>query len=122
MSHESRIDTGKLIGQLSRFTSFVQDKDGKTGFISFRDSSGFLGREEDFKTRIAEETRAALKCGDWNESWIGTGKIAECAAKAMNKAGNLVNINQQIDYKNRLTQKVEKSFYYVIMWLMKNKE
>ena len=76
--------------------------DGQSEFISFRDSSGFLGREEDYKSRIAEEARKELNFSNWKESWIGTGKIAECARGAINKSGNLVNKNQQIDFKNRL--------------------
>ena len=91
-----------LADKLSRFIYFVQQVDGKSGDISFRDRTGFLGREEDDKARIAEEARRELKCHCWNESWIGTGKIAECACGAMNKAFNLVNKNQQIDFKNRL--------------------
>lgn len=92
----------KLIEQLSRFISFVQQIDGRPGYISFRDSTGFLGREEDYKSRIAEEARKELKFNSWNESWIGTGKIADCARGAINKSGNLINKNQQIDFKNRL--------------------
>lgn len=95
-------NTAKLVEQLSRFTSFVQHMDGQKGCISFRDSSGFLGREEDYKSRIAEEARKELNYTNWKESWIGTGKIADCAARAMGKASNLVNMNQQIDFKNRL--------------------
>ena len=102
MSNTYITNTAKMVEQLSRFTSFVQQTDGKTGFISFRDSTGFLGREEDYKSRIAEEARAELKFNSWGESWIGTGKIAECARGAINKSGNLVNKNQQIDFKNRL--------------------
>ena len=102
MSNTYITNTAKMVEQLSRFTSFVQQADGKTGFISFRDSTGFLGREEDYKSRIAEEARAELKFNSWGESWIGTGKIAECARGAINKSGNLVNKNQQIDFKNRL--------------------
>ena len=96
------IDTVKLTEQLARFTSFIHQMDGKPDSISFRDSTGFLGREEDYKSRIAEEARAELKIDDWQESWIGSGKIAACAMKAMSKAGNLVNKNQQVDFKNRL--------------------
>ena len=93
----------KLVEQLSRFTSFVKHKDEqRAGFISFRDSNGFLGREEDYKSRIAEDARKELGFGNWKESWIGTGKIAACASKAISKANNLVNKNQQIDFKNRL--------------------
>ena len=101
-------DPAKLVKQLSRFTSFVQHMDGRQGFISFRNSTGFLGREEDYKSKIAEEARKELKFADWKESWIGTGKIAACAKMAMNKAGNLVNKNQQVDFKNRLDPKSSK--------------
>ena len=92
----------KLAEQFARFTSFVQKTDGRSGFISFRDSTGFLGREEDYKSLIAEEARKELKFNDWEEAWIGSGRIAECARGAMSKSGNLVNKNQQIDFKNRL--------------------
>ena len=95
-------NTSKLVEQLARFISFVQYMDGQPGFISFRNRTGFLGREEDYKSRIAEDARKELKFADWKESWIGTGKIAECAKRAMNKAGNLVDPNQQVDFKNRL--------------------
>ena len=102
MSNTVLIDTEKLVEQLSRFTAFVQQLDGQSEFISFRDSSGFLGHEEDYKSRVAEEARKELNFSNWKESWIGTGKIAECARSAINKSGNLVNKNQQIDFKNRL--------------------
>lgn len=95
-------NTAKIAEQLSRFAVFVHYVDGQSVPISFRDSSGFLGREEDYKSRIAEEARKELNFANWEESWIGTGKIAERAIKAMSKAGNLVNKNQQIDFKNRL--------------------
>lgn len=98
----------KIATELSRFTFFVQQMDGQTGYISFRDSSGFLGREEDYKSQIAEEARTELDFANWKDSWIGTGKIAECAAKAMSKADNLVNNNQQIDFKNRINPNHEK--------------
>ena len=92
----------KIVEQISRFLSFVHSKDGRDGAISFRDSTGFLGREEDYKSRIAEAARLALDFNSWEESWIGTGRIAQCAVNAMKKAGNLVNVNQQIDFQNRL--------------------
>lgn len=102
MSNTERIDAAKLAEQLSRFVAFVQQMDGQSEFISFRDSSSFLGREEDYKSRIAEESRKELNFNNWKESWIGTGKIAECARGAIKKSGNLVNKNQQVDFKNRL--------------------
>ena len=105
MSNTYIDNTKKLIEQLSRFTSFVQHMDGYLGGISFRDSTRFLGREEDYKSHIVEEARKELNFNSWNESWIGTGKIADCVRRAINKAGNLVNKNQQIDFKNRLDSK-----------------
>lgn len=102
MSNTYITNAAKLVEQLSRFTSFVQHADGQTGFLSFRDSTGILGREEDYKSRIAEEARKELKFNSWSESWIGTGKIAECTKRAINKSGNLVDWYQQIDFKNRL--------------------
>ena len=108
MSGTQITNIAKIAEQLSRFTTFVQYMDGQPGAISFRDSSGFLGREEDYKSRIAEEARKELAFANWRESWIGTGKIAECAARAMSKANNLVNKNQQIDFKNRLNPDHEK--------------
>lgn len=98
----SRINETKLVEKLARFTVFVQSTDGNSGLISFRDRKGTLGREEDYKSRIAEEARKELNCNRWKESWIGTGKIADCARRAMNRAGNLVNKFNQMDFKNRL--------------------
>ena len=95
-------DRAKLVEQLARFTSFVHYMDGQSGCISFRDCTSFLGREEDYKSQIAEEARNALRFCDWEESWIGSGKIAALATRAISKAGNLVNKNQQVDFKNRL--------------------
>ena len=53
-------NTSKLVEQLARFISFVQYMDGQPEFISFRNSAGFLGREEDYKSRIAEDARKEL--------------------------------------------------------------
>ncbi len=97
-------DSAKIIEQIIRFDAYIHYQDKKTGFISFRDTKGILGREEAYKSSIAEKAREALNCKKWKESWIGTGKIAECAKNAMNRSVNLVNKNQQIDFKNRLTQ------------------
>lgn len=97
------IDAVRLSEKLSRFTSFVQLMDGKDGTISFRDTVGFLGREESYKTLVAEEARNALQIEKWEESWIGTGKIAACAAKAMGvKNNNLVDKHQQTEFRDRI--------------------
>ena len=108
MDNTYEINKLKLIEQLSRFYAFVHYIDGRTGAISFRDRDSFLGREEDYKSRIAEDARQELNCNSWKESWIGTGKIAECAKRAMNKSGNLVNKFSQIDFKDRLDPNTSK--------------
>ena len=68
MSNSYITNSAKLVDQLSRFTAFVQQMDGYPGFISFRNSTGFLGREEDYKSRIAEEARKELNFNSWKES------------------------------------------------------
>ena len=110
MSNTYITNMARLVERLSRFTLFIQKMDGHAGFISFRDSTGFLGREEDYKSRVAEEARKELRFNSWNESWIGTGKIADCVRGAINKSGNLVNKNQQIDFKDRIE-------LYSVQWL-----
>jgi len=112
------IDETHLIHMFARFTEFVQFKNQGTGaakeeLISFRDSNGFLAREEDYKSSIAEDARKELHYKDWNENWIGTGKIAAYTSKAMSKAGNLVNNNQQISFKSRLDSNAEKALYSI---------
>lgn len=96
------MDLSKVNNQITRFISFVHEMDGKTGLISFRDGSGFLGREEDYKTQVAVEARAALEIDSWKESKVGNGEISEHAIKAIGKARNLVNVYHQIEFKNRL--------------------
>lgn len=98
INHEKNI----IIQQIYKFVKFVQFIDKKDGYISFRDSNGYLGKEEDYKSKVAEGTRKELNFSAWDESWIGSGKILECARNAISKASNLVNSNQQIDFKNRL--------------------
>lgn len=92
----------KIIENLVRFKLFVNSKDGNNGPISFRSSNSFLGQEEDYKSDISEAARRELNFKNWNKSWIGTGKINQCAIKAINKCGNLVNVNQITHFKNIL--------------------
>ena len=99
------IDFDRLAKEVIRFTAFVQHMDGHKGKISFRDNNGFLGREEDYKSHIAETARQELNLNSWKKSWIGTGKIADCAKKAMNKSGNLVDQHQRIDFVKKLDSK-----------------
>ena len=103
-------DISRLAQNLARFVAFVQYKDSLLessdyGFISFRDSNGFLGMEEDYKSFAAESARKELAAKEWKEDWIGTGKIAERAIRAISQSGNLVNHNQQISFRNRLDPK-----------------
>ena len=100
-------DVRKVVFHLLRFAEFVSYQDQMRGIkrdnlISFRDSNGFLGIEEDYKSRIAEAARSALQYEKWEENWIGSGKIAKCATKAMGAAGNLVFISQQLSFKRKI--------------------
>ena len=102
MNNIHYIKATKLVELLVYFVFFVNHMDDNSNLLSFRDNKCYLGREEDYKSVIAEEARKELKSNNWDKSWIGTGKIAECAKKAMGKANNLVNKNQQIEFKNKL--------------------
>ncbi len=100
-------DISKLVTAINRFYAYIQTADFKTtGLlrenISFTDPNCLLGREEDYKYTAAINGRSVLQVETWKKSWIGSGKIADKAAKAISKADNLVNQNQQIDFKNRL--------------------
>ena len=106
-------DISHTVQALCRFLAFVQYKDRQLGrdseLISFSDSSGFLGAEEGYKACIAEKAKAGLRPRDWREAWIGTGKIAECASDAVSEADNLVNIHQQLKFKDALNAKARRT-------------
>lgn len=100
-------DAAIVISAMNRFYAYIQEADFKTtgvfrDFLSFTDQNCLLGREEDYKHTAAIKGRNILQVETWRKSWIGTGKIAEKAKKAIGQAGNLVNRNQQIDFRNRL--------------------
>lgn len=97
----------KLVTVFYRFLAFVCLKDGCSS-VSFVDENTFLGREENYKSKVSEHARAELSYDCWNESWIGTGRILERCRCAMNCAGNLVNRNQQIQFKNMINPNHEK--------------
>ena len=83
-----------------RFVSYVKENEMNDAPISFVNESGFLYKEEGYKYRIAKEAKAILNCDEWNESWIGDGRIRQRIFKAMGLASNLVNFNSIIDFKN----------------------
>ena len=94
-------DNVQLVQKIYRFIDYIRMRDGDDP-ISFQEKNSFMGREENYKASIFEKAQAALEYDKWTEPWIKTGKILTCARKAMNCAGNLVNSNQQIAFKNRI--------------------
>ncbi|MCC8047474.1 MAG: hypothetical protein LIO52_00060 [Oscillospiraceae bacterium] len=93
------IDRIKLKYTLDQFVSFVNFMDhAKNESISFSENSGFLGNEEYYKTRAATNARGVLNSKKWDERWIGSGEIAECAISAMKCAENLVHYNQKTKF------------------------
>lgn len=106
-------DSSKVITAMNRFLAYVQDFDySHTGTmrptISFTDKRCLLGSEEDYKHTAAINGREALQVNLWNENWIGTGEIENRAKRAIGKAGNLVYVNQQTDFRNRLDRNHKK--------------
>ena len=100
-------DLSKLISMIVRFKEFVKSQDEGIPF-SFVDENTFLGREENYKSKIAERARNELDYGKWKESWIGNGKILNVCGRAMAKAQNLVNRNQQTLFKNMINPNHER--------------
>ena len=50
-------DVSKLVAELNKFYAYIQENDSKSSGvccenISFTDSSGLLGREEDYKLKM----------------------------------------------------------------------
>lgn len=97
----------KLITMFYRFLGFVRLHDeGKS--LSFVDKNTFLGCEENYKSKVSELAQIELNYNAWTESWIGSGKILEHCRRAMNRAGNLVNKYQQVQFKNMINPEYEK--------------
>lgn len=97
----------KLVPAIYSFLDFVHNEDGDRP-LSFVDKSTFLGRTEGYKSRVSELARQELGYDKWKESYVGSGKILECCRHMMDRAGNLVDRNQQILFKNMLNPEHEK--------------
>ena len=87
-----------------RFLAYVRFRDGHP-LIGFVDRNTFLGREENYKSKVSELARIELRYEEWKESWIGSGKILDRSLRAMDRAGNLVNFNQKTKFKNTINPK-----------------
>ena len=93
------VNPEKLINKIVQFNEYIIERDG---YVNFQDRNTFLGREENYKSKVAVLAQEALKYGDWNEKWISNGKINKCGRKAIKCGGNLVYINQKYDFVERL--------------------
>lgn len=93
------VNTTILVPMFYRFLAFVRYRDGHP-LISFVDGITFLGREENYKSKVSELAHIELRYEEWKESWIGSGRILERTLHAIDRAGNLVNFNQKTKFKN----------------------
>lgn len=96
----SKIDTTVLIQQADKFTEYIHAQNNNDGPIDFIDRNQILGKEEGYKADIPEKARTILNVSEWNDSWIGSGRIAERIIKAMEIGANLVNFNGKINFGN----------------------
>ena len=96
----SQIDLSVLEKQANKFTAFIHAKNNDAEPIDFIDKRKILGKEEGYKAEIPEKVRAILNSSEWDESWIGSGRIAERIIKAMEIGANLVNFNAKINFSN----------------------
>lgn len=92
----------RLVNMIYRFLAYIHFRDGEDNPISFVDNNTFLGREENYKSKAAEKAGIELDYSKWNRKWINNGEIRQRAVRAMSKAGNLVNVNQQTMFKDQL--------------------
>ena len=112
MKKQAITDWKKLSDQLRKFNEYVHFNNLEIGIddnyeVSFRDTNSYLWKEEEYKSEIAVNARKMLSSYKWDESWIGTGKIARCAIDAMDHSGNLVQYNQKINFENRFNPEHE---------------
>lgn len=103
------VNPNELENNARRFVEYVHSQEHNTMPIDFINPIGFLAKAEGYKTRLAREVREMLKTSDWNESWIGTGKIAERICKAMDMSGNLVFPPNKMNFKDHFD--VDRSEY-----------
>lgn len=103
------VNIEELKNYIRRFVEYVHSQEHNTMPIDFINPAGFLAKAESYKARIAREAREMLKIPEWDESWIGTGKIAERICKAMDMSGNLVFPPNKMNFKDHFD--VERSEY-----------
>lgn len=96
----SQIDLTVFEKQSNKFSAYVHAQNNDNGPIDFVDSGKIIGKEEGYKAAIPEKARAILNASEWNESWIGSGRIAERIIKVMDIGANLVNFNGKINFGN----------------------
>ena len=95
------IDTSIFEKQSQKFMAYVHAKDQNNNPLEFRTGNGVLAREEGYKSHIPEKARSVLAIDEWDESWIGSGKIKERICKAIDMSANLINFYAKTDFKNR---------------------
>ena len=82
------------------FVDYVHSQEHNTKPLDFITAGAFLAKAESYKTRIAREAREVLKTSEWDENWIGTGKIAKRICKAIDMSGNLVFPSNKMNFKD----------------------
>ena len=94
-----KINESVLAEKAQKFDKFVHFIDKNDQPISFLNPDGVLDREEGYKRNKPSRSQEILNEFEWNESWIGSGKIKERIFKVMDIADNLVNFNARIDFR-----------------------
>lgn len=103
-----------LIERAEKFEQYVHAHNNDNLPIDFNNSEGILYREEDYKKRIARQARSVLTSENWDDSWIGDGRIQQSINRVMDLSGNLVNFNTRIDFRKRFEEyksDAEKAIY-----------
>ncbi len=102
-----QVDIERLSQLLNQFVKFIAQKDSTAAPISFADKARYLGRTEYYKSDIFVKAGKELNSATWKKADIGSGKISNCAIKAVASALNLVNHNQQIHFYDKVKGNIE---------------
>lgn len=99
-----QIDLSILEKQSQKFVAYVHAQDNNEEPLEFIKGKGLLAREEGYKTRIPPKAREVLNVEEWDNSWIGSGRIKDRICRTVDMSANLINFYAKTDFNNRFEQ------------------
>ena len=94
-----QINLEVLEKQANKFNQYIHFNDKNDSPLNFIDGKSILVKEEGYKALVPNRSRTVLNVEEWDESWIGSGKIQSRICKIMDLGYNLTNFNSRIDFR-----------------------